>query len=315
MPVDAVLIRRVAAQAGYVPTTLEKVARLEHLLREFSRHPELGRRLALKGGTAINFVLLPEPPRLSVDLDFNYLGAIERSEMLADRPRVETAMERIFHAQRYHSQRRATYGATAWTLRFTNIAGNPDTIKVEVNWLLRVPVWTPVPVRFRSLLAGDPTDALALAREEIVAGKVVALLGRASPRDLCDVADLAEWDAMGHLDRVRSAVVLLGSFQAGDFRDRLRQPAVGELREREIRSALWPTLRRDRRPALEELRAVAEPVLDRMLTLGETHVRYLERFYAQGSFDPLPLFDEMDANPDLPRHPVAAWRLRQRDER
>lgn len=71
---------------------------------------------------------------MSVDLDFNYLGAIERSEMLADRPRVETAMQRIFDAQRSRSQRRTTYGATTWTLRFTNIAGNPDTIKVEVNW-------------------------------------------------------------------------------------------------------------------------------------------------------------------------------------
>lgn len=104
MGVDPVLVRRLADEAGYQAATLEKVARLEDLPRETARHPRLGEHLALKGGTAINFVLLPEAPRLSVDIDLNYLGEVGREEMLADRPAVEEALERIFEAQGYRRE-------------------------------------------------------------------------------------------------------------------------------------------------------------------------------------------------------------------
>ena len=55
--------------------------------------PLLGRSLALKGGTALN---LPAdvPPQLSVDLDFNFVGALDRDEMLRQQPEVEVSVER-----------------------------------------------------------------------------------------------------------------------------------------------------------------------------------------------------------------------------
>jgi len=46
--------------------------------------------VALKGGTALNLFLL-DMPRLSVDIDLNYLGA-DRDTMLADLPRVQQAV-------------------------------------------------------------------------------------------------------------------------------------------------------------------------------------------------------------------------------
>ena len=39
-------------------------------------HPFLGRRMALKGGTALNLFVL-DFPRLSVDIDLNYIGACD----------------------------------------------------------------------------------------------------------------------------------------------------------------------------------------------------------------------------------------------
>jgi predicted nucleotidyltransferase component of viral defense system len=44
-------------------------------------------RLALKGGTALNLGYL-ELARLSIDLDFNYIGNPGREEMLAERPQL-----------------------------------------------------------------------------------------------------------------------------------------------------------------------------------------------------------------------------------
>lgn len=42
----------------------------------------------MKGGTALNLFILRHP-RLSIDIDLNYVCALEREEMLADRPKIE----------------------------------------------------------------------------------------------------------------------------------------------------------------------------------------------------------------------------------
>src|SRR3990167_2286575 len=68
---------------------LEKVYRLLDLLNEFMAIPYLSDRIALKGGTAINLFCSDYFPRLSIDLDFNYFGAIDRSVMQQEKPEVE----------------------------------------------------------------------------------------------------------------------------------------------------------------------------------------------------------------------------------
>ena len=78
-------LERCAAETGFTVATLEKVARLGELADDMGRHPLLRQVLVLKGGTALNLGY-GAPSRLSVDLDFNYIGVAERSDMLEDRP-------------------------------------------------------------------------------------------------------------------------------------------------------------------------------------------------------------------------------------
>ena len=58
---------------GFRPEVLEKVIQLLSLLEGFNSHPFLKGRLVLKGGTALNLFLF-DVPRLSVDVDLNYIG-------------------------------------------------------------------------------------------------------------------------------------------------------------------------------------------------------------------------------------------------
>jgi hypothetical protein len=51
-------------------------------------HPFLKQRIVLKGGTALNAFVL-HLPRLSVDIDLNYIGSSDREVMLAERPKAE----------------------------------------------------------------------------------------------------------------------------------------------------------------------------------------------------------------------------------
>ena len=85
MKLDAAYLNDAAKQTGFDPHNIEKVLRLKELLREFLRHPFLKGKLVLKGGTGINVFLL-ELPRLSVDIDLNYIGQIDRDRMQTKRP-------------------------------------------------------------------------------------------------------------------------------------------------------------------------------------------------------------------------------------
>lgn len=73
-------LQRLASETGYQPGTLEKVLRLLDLLQEIAADDILGARLALKGGTALNVFHLALD-RLSVDIDVNYVGALDRDAM------------------------------------------------------------------------------------------------------------------------------------------------------------------------------------------------------------------------------------------
>jgi hypothetical protein len=94
MSVSQERLRDVSAETGFRAEALEKVIRLGELASDVLSHPFLGPALALKGGTALNLAFGP-PPRLSVDLDFNYVASVEREVMLRDRPEVERALEQL----------------------------------------------------------------------------------------------------------------------------------------------------------------------------------------------------------------------------
>jgi len=90
MNLSAEHVEGLAAQTGFRPETLEKVIRLGELAADIGRHPLLSRVLVLKGGTALN-LMFGSPARLSVDLDFNYIGQEDPVQMQVDRAEVERA--------------------------------------------------------------------------------------------------------------------------------------------------------------------------------------------------------------------------------
>ena len=78
----------------FQPKTIDKVERLFDLLEEMQRHPVLKGKLAMFGGTAINLFML-DIPRLSVDIDIAYIGAVDKSGMLSERKKIEHSIEDV----------------------------------------------------------------------------------------------------------------------------------------------------------------------------------------------------------------------------
>jgi predicted nucleotidyltransferase component of viral defense system len=122
-----------AAALSFRPEILEKVARLLSLLEALRRHPRLKGRLALKGGTALNLFCF-DVPRLSVDIDLNYIGSADREAMLAERPELERAIEVVGQTEGMSTVRVPDdHAGGKWQLRYQSALGQAGNIEVDLN--------------------------------------------------------------------------------------------------------------------------------------------------------------------------------------
>ena len=73
--------------AGFIKDFFEKVVRLTDILKTIYTNSFLKDRLVLKGGTAINLLWF-NLPRLSVDIDLDYIGSLDKKEMIIERENI-----------------------------------------------------------------------------------------------------------------------------------------------------------------------------------------------------------------------------------
>lgn len=131
---DIIYLGKKAEELGFVRDTLEKVTRLTDILEYLNTHPILKHSLALKGGTAINLTIF-NLPRLSVDLDLDYLITNSREEMLESREVLTTTIDRYMTAQGYSRNPRTKnpHSLDSWVYDYMGASGNKDNVKIEVN--------------------------------------------------------------------------------------------------------------------------------------------------------------------------------------
>ena len=127
---------------GFQPEFLEKTFHLLVLLSTVNSHPFLRGKLALKGGTALNLFVF-DVPRLSVDIDLNYVGAESREDMMAERPGIEEALQAVFRREDYSVRLTPgdSHAGGKWSLRYATASGQSGRIDVDVNYMYRVPLW------------------------------------------------------------------------------------------------------------------------------------------------------------------------------
>lgn len=302
-------LEALTAQTGFQSQTLEKVIRLGEFAADVGRHPLLSRVLALKGGTALN-LMSGAPVRLSVDLDFNYVGQPDRARMQRERPQVEHALEVIGRGQGYRIQRsREAHAGRKLYLSYTNVAGTGDRIEVDINFLNRTPLgdlsrralWQPPGI-------GRPEVAI-VPLEELAAGKLRATLDRSMARDLFDTVRLPQlvsevWGS-SRMRRIHVALAATLPHPLSDYgRDRFDRVTT-----RHVRQQLVPMLQMDERPTAESLKEQAWRVMAPLVELEEPEREYIDRVHA-GELRPELLFPEDEALVErLYAHPALRWKL------
>lgn len=154
-------LNREATTTGFRVEILEKVTLLLNLLDGFDRHPYLKGRLALKGGTALNLFVF-DAPRLSIDIDLNYVGRLDREAMLAERPDVERALGAVCGRAGISIDRApGAHAGGKWRLRYESAEGRSANLELDVNYMLRAPLWDPAHANAKSI-GGLPTPTFPI---------------------------------------------------------------------------------------------------------------------------------------------------------
>ena len=300
-----------AEATGFRPDVLEKAIQLLGLLEAIQSHPFLRGKLALKGGTALNLFVF-DVPRLSVDIDLNYVGAMDREAMLDERPRIEEAMQAVFSRQDLGIRRiPQDHAGGKWSLRYPAAAGQSGRIDVDINYMYRVPLLPTTTMDSHSLGGWRATGIPLVDIHELAAGKVAALLARRRARDLFDTRLVLAMPDL-NLARLRTAFVVYGAMDRRDWRtvsvdDVAFDPA-------ELSSQLLPALRIGGAPDLEtvgygkSLVGECREALDALLPFNDAERAFLDLLLDRGTIDATLLTPDEMLQRRIQAQPLLEWK-------
>ncbi len=294
-------------QTGFLRANIEKVARLIGVLEIIRKQIDPNQRtLALKGGTAVH-LFCTHLLRLSVDVDLDYVGSIDKETTKKDREHILATFDNEMRKEGYwiSDKTRESYILSSRSYAYHNAFGNKDNIKVEINFVDRIHVCPDLiretEVFNRRVSVMTPSD------EELYAMKICALVDRCKPRDLFDVITLSEVFRNSDKDKIRRLLIFYLSLDGIFDFSRIDLAKKNTISFRSIRAELLPVLARSTRFDYQEALNVASRIVSDFLTIDEKQREYLSEF-SKGSFRPELLFLPSEGE-RAAKHPMALWRI------
>lgn len=309
-------IASIASEYGFQRDTFEKVLRLKTVLEFMQQETVLKDHLVLKGGTAINLTVFPLP-RLSVDIDMDYVPNDSREDMLETRDKITALLKDYMESEGYRlsPDSRFSHSLDAFHFQYQNSGGTRDMMKVELNYSLRSHVFEP---EYHDLLTdafGDNVRLRTVHPIEIFAAKTNALLSRAAARDLYDFINLIIADLFSEQaehDLFRKSIVFYATISAEKVNRKFDTSAVDNLTFAKIRRDLFPVLTRQearRHFDLDRYKEKAKGYLHTLMVLLPQEEEYMDCFI-RGEYRPELLFPDDDIQKRLENHPMALWKCK-----
>ena len=302
----------VARANGFSEQVVEKALPLLHLLNALNSHPSLKGKWALKGGTALNLFVFSYP-RLSVDIDLNYIGALDREEMLADRPKFEQAAQAVFSREGFAIRRvPSEHAGGKWRLNYPSFTGQSANLDVDLNFMFRRPLWDIHHADSHPLGDFQAKRVPVLDLHELVAGKLSALLSRRQARDLFDCHQTLDMNDLQR-DRLRLAFVVYGGMNRKDWRT--VSPEDVDYDGSELARQLGPTLRA--RPSREQGSLVeygaqlveeCKRALSAVLPFTDTERAFLNQLLDEGEIDAKLLTPDPSLQERIQTQPLLEWK-------
>lgn len=292
---------------------IEKLLHLMNLLNTLNSHPFLKGKWALKGGTALNMFVF-EFPRLSVDIDLNYIGTLSREKMLADRPKLEQSFQAVFSREGFTTKWIPTeHAGGKWRLSYQSYTGQSGNLEVDLNYMFRKPLWDVSLSDSYTLGNFRAKKVPVLDLHELAAGKLAALLVRRQARDLFDCRQILNRDDLDY-ERVRIAFVVYGGMNRKDW----RSVSINDVdyNETDLIKQLWPTLH------LKTQRELSSPseygkklindcrsALSVVLPFTDSEQKFLDLLLENGEIDPTVLTSDSTLQNNIQNQPLLEWKV------
>lgn len=300
-----------ARKYGFNRDTFEKVVRLRMILEFMNAQECMREHLLLKGGTAINLTVF-NLPRLSVDIDLDFVPNLTRDETIKERERLTEILKGYMSEQGYFlsDASRFSHSLDAFHYNYVNAAGNRDMIKIEINYSLRTHVFPSEDRVFVTDAFGEPIKVRTVAAMEIFAAKTNALLSRAAARDLYDFCNMTDMRLFSEEeDMFRKCIIFYATISAKEVNKTFDTSAIDSLVFSKIKSDLFPVLAVRDKFDLEGKKQQAKEYIASLMKPTEAENDYMERFIAK-EYKPELLFDDEEIVERLRNHPMALWKCK-----
>lgn len=313
-------LERISKERGFVRDNLEKVMRLCDILRHFHQNELLRTSLALKGGTAINLTIF-QMPRLSVDIDLDFTQNCSRDEMLRTRQMVNNGILAYMTNEGYSLKpcSKSPHTLDSWVYGYSNAGGNPDNIKIEVNYSDRCHAM-PIEEKAINIDFLGNIKVRTLAPIELFASKLNALISRAALRDIYDVHRMIEANMFASAQErklLRKTFVFYIAVGSSCKAEEVTLPLahfahIEALSFAQVRSQLLPVLSRDIRFDFEKVRSEVTAFLKEFLTFTTEEQSFIEHFNRR-EYRPDFLFEDDEIVQRVANHPMALWKCRSKE--
>jgi predicted nucleotidyltransferase component of viral defense system len=268
---------------GFNLDLLEKSYHLTRTLNEIQEHSILKENLILKGGTALNFIFFPIS-RLSIDLDFDYTGAISKEKMVKQRPVIEKEIKEISSQLDYTLRDRgSSYIISRQSLQYQTIRNTKDHIKIEINYLDRIPLGNIEHKKFPSIFPDiKPFSIPTYSLEELTAQKSIACLNRSEPRDLYDLYILSKQKIS--IEQIQTFATIY--FCMSSNNNKFDVSKIKDFDIKKIQQELQQFIRSDEKLDPNTIRGEASIFLEKIVKFNKNQQRFIDAFYKEKKMCP-----------------------------
>lgn len=306
---DKSYISKKAAESGFNRDTYEKVLRLVEVLEFINKDQFLSKKLALKGGTAINLLEF-DLPRLSVDIDLDYTVNADVEQMKNERENISTRISKFMDGQGYTRKKsdRQSFILDSFYFTYVNTGGNKDHIKFDINYVMRAHIYNAEKrlVVTKTFVVEDGVNSLNSI--EIYGSKINALNNRAAVRDLYDVWKLVKSDMLSdQKEQLRKAVIFYHVLTSDEISGKFDLAAANKLNQHSILRELVPVLKKGENFILEDALKSVSNFVNTLMDITDDEQMFIKNF-CSGKYSPELLFDDPGIIDRISGHPMAKWK-------
>lgn len=301
-------LQKIQRDTGFNPGFIEKVYQLTRLLAAIYSDKNLKENLALKGGTALNFIYL-NIPRLSVDLDFNFIGALEKNKMLKLRPAITEDIRAIVDDLGLNIfKKSSSYILDRFLIRYKSLRGFKDSIRIEINYLGRVPVVASVQKTFRHFFEDiEKFKVKTYQAEELGAMKTKAIVERLYARDLYDIYNISQLNLRTKIMRKLMIVYIIMAKRKPELQSILSK--IAKYSERHFIQQINPFVSTSQNIDAAYVKQEAIEFYKKVFVLDENDEKFLKNIQEK-VIDMELLFGENIFNPNANAHPSLLFALK-----